>query len=568
LTAKISHVKAAKILHHYFGGLPQLKTAQKCVVNQATVSRCAVKFEKEAAAKGTLETAKEYAIMEEVTALRGLAVELYKSKSTVEEARSGLKMVNFFNSLGVPPEEYKTLAKAVSKVKDPHFIKGAINLIELEAATGKSYTDIVSEYKQLGKEIVERQQAILASKEQQEIQEKMLQELNLTREKKEAEIAEFEKKAEEKKAELDADVGKKLAEAELTLGKIAKLHPVVDKMNALGISDDNLETFVEEHQALEEYGINWEKFKTVAEALARAGEIDADGLAGKLAEYGTLEQTMTLMKADLTSLQPQVEGLSKEKTQLATEVDGLSTDKVPLKAEVEHFEELKKALDDTIDTLKAQRAHLEKYLAGLEWDVAELENKKAALAKSVSDREKRVSEMDEKLKTIDAIDQALEEKKEVVKELEARVDAAGLKFQLFEAFLGLVSKRSGAEIEEFLKFAPTLVSEAKEGKHDSSLLVDVILSELSGNTLDHLICQVCKAEFVMLKRGQKAIHSAQLPGKVPMRCPDCGEVVKVFIEKPLAETLKKVIVSGKPVLVKKPGETAPEEKNQSENQAG
>lgn len=76
--------------------------------------------------------------MEEVTALRSLSVELYKSKATVEEARSGLKMLNLFNSLGVPPEEHKTLAKAVSKVKDPDFVTGAIKLIKLEAGGGEN----------------------------------------------------------------------------------------------------------------------------------------------------------------------------------------------------------------------------------------------------------------------------------------------------------------------------------------------------------------------------------------------------------------------------------------------
>ena len=96
MTAKISYVKAAKVLHHYFGGMPQLKIAQKCAVNQATVSRCAVKFQKEAAAKGILKAAKEYAIMEEITALRSLSIELYKGKASVEEAMSGLKMLKIF----------------------------------------------------------------------------------------------------------------------------------------------------------------------------------------------------------------------------------------------------------------------------------------------------------------------------------------------------------------------------------------------------------------------------------------------------------------------------------------
>jgi hypothetical protein len=158
-------------------------------------------------------------------------VELYKSKATVEEARSGLKMSNLFNSLGVSLEEHKALAKAVSKVKDPDFVKGAIKLIKLEAATGKSYADIMIEYQPLGKEIEERQQAVAGLKEQQEIQEQTLKELGLTREKKEAELSEFEKDAEKKKAELDAAVGKKLAE--YWTGEIAsKLDHAPDDMKA------------------------------------------------------------------------------------------------------------------------------------------------------------------------------------------------------------------------------------------------------------------------------------------------------------------------------------------------
>jgi hypothetical protein len=124
-------------------------------------------------------------------------------------------------------------------------------------------------------------------------------------------MVEFGKAAEEKKTELDAALGQKLAETEFTLSKIAKLQPIVDKANALGISDDALETFVEEHQALEEYGIDWEKFKTVAEALAKAGEIEANDLAGKLAEYNTLEHTITTMQVEMALLKPQIEGLDK-----------------------------------------------------------------------------------------------------------------------------------------------------------------------------------------------------------------------------------------------------------------
>ncbi len=166
------------------------------------------------------------------------------------------------------------------------------------------------------------------------------------------------------------------------------------------------------------------------------------------------------------------------------------------------------------------------------------------------------------------LDKELKEKEVALQDLDARIAAAGQKFQLFEAFLGLVAGRTEVEIKEFLKLAGALISEAQTGKYDPGFMVNTILGELSGGTLDRLVCGSCGAEFVMLKRGQKVAHGFHLPGNVPERCPDCPMPKMVFVNKPLAATLVKVIVSGKPVLSKKPGETPPEEKSQSDNQAG
>ncbi|HUT68404.1 MAG TPA: hypothetical protein VMW86_07645 [Dehalococcoidales bacterium] len=123
--------------------------------------------------------------------------------------------------------------------------------------------------------------------------------------------------------------------------------------------------------------------------------------------------------------------------------------------------------------------------------------------------------------------------------MNAKIAAAGQKYELFEAFLGLVTGRTEVEIEEFLKSATILINEAKKGKYDPGFMVNTILNELSGGILDQLTCLYCGAEFVMLKRRQKAIHGGQSPGKVPMQYPDCGEVVKVVVKTPLSITLKK-----------------------------
>ncbi len=438
-----------------------------------------------------------------------------------------------------------------------------MKLVKLEDATGKDYTHIVNEFEQLDEEIAQRQKTIDTLKEKQVKQEESLGELKLAREKKVAELAEFQKEADQKKATIDAEVNEKLAGAGLTMEKIGKLHPIVVKMNGLGISDDKLGAFVEERQVLEKQGITWEKFQTVAEALAKAGDIDGHGLAAKLVGYGTLDQTITSLTAKKTSLQPEVEKLGDDKVKLAAEVDGLVKSKAQLETDVGHLNGSKKALEDTIDTLNVRRTHLEKHLAVVESDVAKLSAGKMALAEEASQKQQEIAEMNEHLKEAHAVSQMLIEKQTEFQELETKKAAAGQKFEMFEAFLGLVGKRSGAEIEECLKFLPTLTKEAKTGNYDPGFLVDIVLGQLSGSTLDKLGCDYCGAEFIMLKRRQKVVQGAGLTEKTPMRCPDCGEVSKTVVKTPLGSTLKKVIITGTPTL-EKSGQHQPKEETQTD----
>lgn len=562
----ISYVKMVKILHHYFSGMPQLGIAQKCLVNQSTVSRGVEKFRKEASAKGIIAAAKEYQVMDEVSALRSLATELYKSKVSIKEAKAGLKMVALFNSLNVAPEEYKVLAKMFKKLKDPEFPKAGTKLVKLEESTGKEYVDLVDEFEKLGEEIAERQEKIADLQEKQGEVEKALEALELERKGKEEEVAEFMEEAGKEKAAADAEVKEKLTEAGLTLKKIAKLHPVVENMNALGISDDDIETFVGERQDLEEKGVTWEKFKTVAGALAKAGEIDGDDLVEKLAEFGTLDKTITSMKAEEASLQPEVVKLGKEKMKLTADVDGLIKSKDQLKSEVGPLEGSKKALSDTIEILKKRSAHLESHVAALENDITDFVAKKISLIEEVNQKQLEISEMNKQLKEADTLSQTLVKKQLELQELDARIAAAGQNYELYKAFLGLVSERKETQIKNFLNLALVLLEKSKLGEFDPGFLVDTILTQLSGNILDKLGCDYCGAEFVMLRRRQKVLQDAGLTDKTPMHCPDCGGFLKMVVKTPLGSTLKKVIIKGKPTL-KVPGITLQDQENTTDPEA-
>lgn len=127
---------------------------------------------------------------------------------------------------------------------------------------------------------------------------------------------------------------------------------MVGIIKELGLADDKFKTYLEERQTLEGYGINWPKFKILAEALTKAGEFNAEGLAGKLVEYNSLEQTIGAAKGDMASLQPQVVELEKAKEQLTEAVNKLDTKKVKLEAEVEHLEKLRNTISGTIDVMQ------------------------------------------------------------------------------------------------------------------------------------------------------------------------------------------------------------------------
>lgn len=190
-----------------------------------------------------------------------------------------------------------------------------------------------------------------------------------------------------------------------------------------------------------------------------------------------------------------------------------------------------------------------------------------ALTEAVSDKEKKVSEMDEKLRTIDAMAQALKEKKEVVKELEARVTAAGENFQLFEAFLGLVAGRPESEVEEFMKSAPALINKAKSAKYDPNLLTNFIIGQFTGGAFDLLACGNCGAEFVIVKRGQQqGLPGKKVPAIIPEHCPECFAFANIEVKTRFAETLKQGLEPGKTIVVTKPGKNIQQEKYEGKNQ--
>jgi predicted transcriptional regulator len=143
MTVTISPPKVSKMLRLYFLGFHEVKIAKKVGVHQSSVSHYATKFKERAEEVGLLVAAKEYGIMEEVEALRSLAVELHKNKLIADDAKEGVKIIKVFNGLGIKPSAHTMLVKVCKEVKSPGFIEAALKLVKIEAESHISYEEAV-----------------------------------------------------------------------------------------------------------------------------------------------------------------------------------------------------------------------------------------------------------------------------------------------------------------------------------------------------------------------------------------------------------------------------------------
>ncbi len=125
MTVQLSSHKISKILRVYFQGQPQTEIAKKTRVDQSSVSHYASYFKETATQIGLLAAGKEYQIVDEVTSLRRLAVELYNSKLTVVEAQQGHEIIKAFLKLGVSPEQHLSLVKVCQEVTKLGFCPGS-----------------------------------------------------------------------------------------------------------------------------------------------------------------------------------------------------------------------------------------------------------------------------------------------------------------------------------------------------------------------------------------------------------------------------------------------------------
>ncbi len=124
-------------------------------------------------------------------------------------------------------------------------------------------------------------------------------------------------------------------------------------------------------------------------------------------------------------------------------------------------------------------------------------------------------------------------------EIEAKKASEGTRGEMFESFLGFIRSSSFEEVEKFVNLIPHFLSEAKQGKYSPESLRNMILRNLTRDTLQLLQCTSCDARFVVDK-PPKSYKGYQ--------CPICGLSYQVKVDQEGLAILKAALATPKPQI--------------------
>ncbi|MFC1924638.1 hypothetical protein ACFLXA_04670 [Chloroflexota bacterium] len=526
MSIKLSPNKVTQLLRLYFQGLPQLSIAAKLGINQATVSLYVKEFSEMVEDEGLEAIAKEYGIMDIVKELHSLGAELKKPGLTIESAKTGLKVATVFDECGITEDQYKDVAVTCIKMYNEGFLSAAIELNRLEESSGMFYEDIIAEYQSTANKLSQAQ--------------KQLQDTNG----KIASSHEDLRKISKQKKEAGQDLKKFMDQVGVNEQRLKKVEALASALKKADVPDQELAVCIERQQLLNKSGMSIDLFtKILEQANVLTFNDHGKKLLSLLSEYGNLSDTNKDLKRQNKSLTRQVAGLEQQaklKGEIEEEIARLTAEKTNLKPQVANLYAQKDELHD-IQNQKTQimnEVHSLNYSrAWLDQEIGLLETHRDGLGTEIEFRQQKVGDLKE-----------LESKREAIikdiEKLEAKVKEDQKRWDIYQAFLGLVLKGSTTEIEGFIEVFPFILENLKKGEYKPSTVQVHILQKLVGPELQVYRCTTCKETFRTSKPDSTGRYN----------CPDCGVMGRVIVDKDAADTLQAMLSAdtAKPKRVWKP----------------
>ncbi|MFC2042118.1 hypothetical protein ACFLTV_01260 [Chloroflexota bacterium] len=484
---KLSPFKVSKILHLYFQGCTETETAYKLGVDQSTVSKNIGKFKSLVEQQGIEYAAEEYGIMDIVESLHVLASELQETKLTVEEARAGIKMIKVFQNCGISDEDYPDLIQACAKIKAEDNTKAAVELTQLENATGKTWHKIVAEAASAHQDLEQIKDQIASTTDELKACQERLAAIESKKKLADQNLEAYLKKVDEEKMQASQDLEGHMKQVGLDMERLALVEDLASVLKEASVPNADLGKYIKRHNHLNQAGISLDNFIAIVNQAKVVTKNDkGKNFAEKLSHFAGLDAAIGDYKSKLNLLKQETKGL-EEKSELKAKIEA---DIVKLEAErVAHESAVSKALaaEKKLDNIQYDITNLFKKQESLVEDIQQKQEIRSQLDEEIAEKEQKVSHLSELEAKCYAVLTALAD-------LEAKKKHMSTEWEVFDSFLGIVGSSLAAEtLEKFAATVPHLVDLAKQKLYSPQLLMNIIIKELSGGTLEILRCNSCQA---------------------------------------------------------------------------
>lgn len=471
MSQQLSPQKVTRLMSLHLAGLSETAVARRLNISQSTVSLYASRFGAAAAQRGLEAAGKEFNIMDQVRALHHLGAELAKAELTVEESCLGVKVQRKLQALGVSDEDYPDLVAAATRMKSEGYLQAAMRLGQLEKSTGLPYRQVVANHERAIKGLGDTRNELKAAAAK----------LNQAR----AQVSAMEAK----KRTASRGLADHLDRVAADMKRIEKVERLALALKAAGILDGDLDKMIQHQQRLNEAGISLATLTSIMEKVGVATSRDQGRQLLKMfSEHGGLAGALEEQRTRLDALTRKADGWeakAREKAQIESQMAGLRIERSELEGTVARLkEEIRPltGLQNEVGLLMGRKAALES-------ETASLHLQRRLLDRDIVARQQKVGD--------------LSEQEARHKELSADTDAMLAKladnqqrFQVLDAFVGLISATSMDRLELFAEVLPEIIAKARLKQKSPNLLADSILSRLAGDVLKIHRCTSCGTRFV------------------------------------------------------------------------
>lgn len=339
------------------------------------------------------KAAKKYDVREEIEILREIACESEKANLSLHQLLGGSRLLQLMKKLGLEPLQLEDTINVFEKHKEKfgNFIESALTLGNLEAETGKSYSQLITEYEKTKQKLVrlseEIKNAKLDSSREQETAKQKLDLLNKEIQTRKAEVEDLEKRAEKAQT------------------KIAD--------------------FKKTQQELYNYGIGFKDYSTVRDFLNEIKSLNGNPsqAVAIIEDCGSLHKKREQLKTDINAIKAQHK---EEEARHQVAIRILQKEKQTLENEITKKEErngfLRTENKQLMETIKKRQ----EYRHALELQVDGLLNTQAEMLQVQPD--------------IDEVHQALPKRKQELEDLNKQIEPKKTILQIAVALENLLQK--------------------------------------------------------------------------------------------------------------------------------